>query len=99
MPGYIVVTVEITDPAAYQAYSSQVEATLEPYGGRFLVRGGRLEELEGEWYMPRLVVLEFPSTDAARDWYRSDAYQRILPIRTANSNARVVLVEGYTPPA
>jgi uncharacterized protein (DUF1330 family) len=99
MPAYILASLEVTDPDAYQAYSAQVGATLEQHGGRFLVRGGNLEALEGgEWFDSRLVILEFPSTRAARSWYESDEYQRILPIRQQNSRGRLVLVDGYEPP-
>lgn len=98
MPAYIVASVEITNPDGYQEYSAQVPATLEPYGGRFVVRGGTIEMLEGDrWFTPRLVVLEFPSLDKARGWYHSDAYQRIVPIRQANSTGRLVLIDGYEP--
>lgn len=99
MPAYIVASVQVTDPDGYSEYSAQVPATLEPFGGRFAVRGGELEVLEGgEWFTPRLVVLEFPSRDQARAWYESDAYQRILPVRQRNSTGRLVLAEGYDPP-
>lgn len=99
MPAYIVASVDVKDPEGYSAYSAQVPATLERFGGRFIVRGGELEVLEGgEWFTPRLVVLEFPSREAAADWYRSEEYQRILPIRHATSTGRLVLAGGYEPP-
>lgn len=99
MPAYIVASVEVTNPDGYQEYSAQVPATLERYGGRFAVRGGSLETLEGgDWFTKRLVVLEFPDREAARRWYQSEEYQRILPIRQANSTGKLVLVDGYVPP-
>jgi uncharacterized protein (DUF1330 family) len=99
MPAYVIASIEVTNPDTYQAYSAQVEATLEPYGGRFLVRGGNLQPLEGgEWFDPRLVVIEFPSEEAVRSWYESDDYQRILPIRQQNSRGRLVIASGYVPP-
>ncbi len=99
VPAYVVASLEVTDPEAYQAYSAQVPATVEAHGGRFLVRGGNLQPLEGgEWFDSRLVIIEFPSEDAARGWYESEEYQRILPIRLRNSRGRLVLVNGYVPP-
>lgn len=98
MPAYIIAGVEVTNQDGYQEYSAQVSATLEPFGGRFIVRTSSVEALEGDaWFTPRLVVLEFPSIDQARGWYHSEAYQRILPIRQANSTGRLAIVEGYEP--
>ena len=77
-------------------YLRRIDATLEPFGGRFLVHGGRVHPLEGE-FDAALVVLEFPTLDAARDWYRSPAYQPILPLRTGNSRGVAFLVEGVGP--
>ena len=96
MTGYVIVDVEVHDPIAYKDYTDQVLATVAPYGGRFVVRGGAYETKEGHWQPKRIVVLEFPSFDAARAWYDSPAYQAILPIRQANSHCHFfTLVEGY----
>jgi len=77
-------------------YMSRIEATMQPYGGRWLVHGTRPEPLEGEWGGD-VVVIEFPDPGAARRWYDSAAYQEILPLRTRNSTADVLLVEGVPP--
>jgi uncharacterized protein (DUF1330 family) len=74
-------------------YLRRIDATLEPFGGRFLVHGGRVHPLEGD-FDATMVMLEFPSLDAARDWYHSPAYQDILPLRTGNSRGIAFLVEG-----
>jgi uncharacterized protein (DUF1330 family) len=96
MAGYVIVDVEVHDPAAYREYSAQVPATVAAYGGRFAVRGGAYETREGHWSPKRIVVLEFPSIDAARAWYDSPEYQAILPIRQANSHCNfLTIVEGY----
>jgi uncharacterized protein (DUF1330 family) len=95
MPAYIVGDVTVTDPDRYRDYSAHTESTLAPFGGRFIVRGGPSEVLEGAWEPGRLVVIEFPSAQAARDWYASDAYGAILPIRAEASTGTLVLVEGY----
>lgn len=97
MAAYVIVGVNVTDPEAYKEYSSQVPATLEPYGGRFLVRGGAFEVLEGDWVAPRTVVIEFPSVERAVAWHESDVYQAILPIREQNAQTYfMIAVEGVS---
>jgi len=86
MPGYVVVSVDVQNPEPYREYQRQVPATVEQYGGRFVIRGGEVETLEGE-PPKRLVVIEFASVDQARTWYQSPEYQAILPIRLQNSRA------------
>lgn len=94
MAAYAIVNVEVIDPERYEDYRREVLPTLTPFGGEFLVRGGRHEVLEGDWQPARLVVLRFPDMDQARAWYVSPDYQRILPIRQQNSTGTFVLVEG-----
>ncbi|WP_036554952.1 DUF1330 domain-containing protein [Nocardioides insulae] len=78
---------------AIAEYLRRIDATLAPYGGRFLVHGGRLEPLEGQWDGD-LVILEFPDGEAARAWYDSPGYQDILALRTEHSRSMTTLVEG-----
>lgn len=93
--GYVIVDVRVHDAEAYKAYTSQVPATMEPFGGRFIVRGGEVRVLEGDWTPQRAVLIEFPSVERAQAWYDSDAYQAILPIRLANSTAKFfAIVDG-----
>ncbi len=95
MAAYVIVDVDVTNPEAYKEYTSQVPATVEKYGGRFVVRGGRYETLEGNWQPKRIVVLEFPSYDRARQWYESPEYQAIRPLRQRNARANfLTIVEG-----
>lgn len=94
MPAYLIADVTVRDADAYAAYAAQVPATLEPYGGRFLVRGGASEVIEGERRPGRLVVIEFPDGDALRRWYASGAYQGIVGVRWEAAEASVVAVEG-----
>ena len=77
-------------------YLEQIQATLDPFGGRFLVHGGAVEVREGSW-PGTLVLIEFPTVEAARDWYASPAYQRILPLRTRHIEGDALLVEGVRP--
>ena len=94
MKGYVIANVEVTDPVAYEAYRSQTAAIIARYGGRFLVRGGALEVREGERGIGRLVVLEFPSVEAATIFYDSPEYQAIVPIRQEFASSTLFIVEG-----
>lgn len=99
MAGYVIAIVDVTNVEGYQAYSRQVPATIAKYGGRYLVRGGKMELREGEWPGPRTVILEFPSLERALEWYDSPEYQPLRPIRQANSSARIAFFEGVSNPA
>ncbi|MBZ9671580.1 DUF1330 domain-containing protein [Mesorhizobium sp. ES1-3] len=74
-------------------YLHKIDATLEPFGGRFLVHGGNLEVMENDW-PGHLIIIEFPDRERLRDWYESPAYRAILPLRTANSRSDVVFADG-----
>jgi uncharacterized protein (DUF1330 family) len=92
--GYVIVEVEVTDPEPYARYRARVPATVERYEGRFLVRGGTVQTLEGAWQPQRIVVLEFPSVERAWEWYNSPEYQEILAIRERHARSRAIIVEG-----
>jgi uncharacterized protein (DUF1330 family) len=95
MAAYVVVDVEVHNPDAYREYQRQVPATLEPFGGRFMVRGGTVETLEGSWNPQRFVVIEFPSAEQAKAWHHSPSYQAILPIRQQNATTKfLAIAEG-----
>ncbi len=74
-------------------YLRRIDATLKPFGGRFIIHGGEPERLEGDW-QGALIVIAFPDMPAARAWYASAAYQAILPLRTGNSDGDIILIEG-----
>ena len=94
MSAYVIVEVNITDPDQYAEYRKLVPATIEKYGGRFVVRGGTVETKEGGWSPSRIVVLEFPSMDRARKWYHSPEYAPALAMRLKCASAKLILVEG-----
>jgi uncharacterized protein (DUF1330 family) len=94
MKALCIVYLNIDDWNAYDEYRSQVMATLEPFDGRFLVRGGAFTTVEGEMPFERVVVAEFPSRETAEAWYRSDAYQAVLPIRLAAARSLFVIVDA-----
>ena len=94
MKAYVVVQERIQDEETFADYRKAVVATLAAYDARVLVRGGALSVLEGEWTYPRLVVIEFPSRAAAEGWYRSPAYQKLLPLRLRSSVGNLIIVDG-----
>jgi uncharacterized protein (DUF1330 family) len=94
MAAYVVAHVrQVTIGPAIEEYIRNIDATLAPFAGRFLVHGGRAEVLEGPW-TGHFIVLEFPDMAAARGWYRSPGYQAIVRLRRDNSQGDTVLVEG-----
>ena len=94
MPAYIVVEVEVQNPDRYENYKAMVPASLEAYGGRFLVRGGKVETLEGEWARKRFVMVEFPSVEKAKAWWNSDEYADAKALRQATAKTQMIAVEG-----
>lgn len=96
MPAYVIADVTVTDPPAMEEYRKQVPATLAKYGGRFLVRGGAHQTVEGDWKPTRLVVIEFPSLADARRWYDSEEYRAPKALRMRAGRTSVVIVDGVS---
>jgi len=94
MSAYIIADIQVTDPVGYDDYRPLAAASIARFGGRFIVRGGKVNLLEGEPQPERSVVIEFPDADTARRWYGSEEYQSALKIRQSASRGRVFLVEG-----
>jgi uncharacterized protein (DUF1330 family) len=94
MAAYIVVNVNITDPEAYERYKASVPLTLAKYGGKFLVRGGRTEILEGDWQPKRFVIVEFESVEKAKAWWNSDDYAAPKKLRQSASATNMIVVDG-----
>jgi len=94
MSAYIVVDIQVQDSEKFEKYRSLVPASLTPYGGRFVVRGGTVETLEGTWAPSRLVILEFPSAAQAKAWWHSNEYAEAKLLRQASSRGQFLLVEG-----
>lgn len=97
VPAYLIANVEVHDPATFAEYRNRVTPVIEAYGGRYLVRGGALETLEGAEQRRRLVIVEFTSMDAARGFYHGSEYAPVLRLRLDSATSDVVLVEGWMP--
>jgi len=97
MAAYLIVEIEVKDPAGYEEYKRLAAETVHAFGGRYVVRGVAVEVLEGEWAPGRLAVLEFPSLARAKEWWSSDAYREAREIRTRTAVSRMILAEGTHP--
>jgi uncharacterized protein (DUF1330 family) len=96
MPAYVIGDIAVHDPDLYAEYAAGAPATLEPYGGRYVVRGGAPETAEGDWDAQRIVVLEFPDRERAAAWIEGPEYAQLRARRQQASTGRFVIVDGYT---
>ncbi len=94
MAGYVIADFEILDLEGMREYLERVGATIEQYGGTYLVRGGRGEIIEGDWHLHRLVILKFESVEQARRWYHSEEYTAIKGIRHKTAHTQLIMVPG-----
>jgi uncharacterized protein (DUF1330 family) len=94
MAAYVIVETDITNPEQYERYKAASPAAIAAGGGRFLVRGGELATLEGDWHPARLVLLEFADLEAAKRWYESEVYQETRKLRAGAAGFRAVAVQG-----
>jgi uncharacterized protein (DUF1330 family) len=94
MTAYVIVDIDVIDPAGYEEYKQPAPATVAAYGGKYLARGGHAEVLEGEWVPNRLVILEFANIARAREWLDSPEYTAIKHIRHRTTRSNMVVVEG-----
>lgn len=94
MPAYVIVEVSIENPQEYEAYKKLTPATVEAYQGKFIVRGGMSESLEGDWNPERIVVVQFPSVARAKEWWNSEAYSKAKAIRQRTAKTKMIVVEG-----
>jgi uncharacterized protein (DUF1330 family) len=94
MSAYVIVEIEVHDPARYAEYKKLAGATVESHGGKYIVRGGKTEVLEGDWQPKRIVVLEFPSMNRAREWLNCEEYREPRQMRHRTAKTNMILVEG-----
>lgn len=94
MPAYVISDVTARDPAALETYRSRAAASIARHGGRYVVRGGVIEPLEGNWKPRMIVIVEFPDMAGAREWYSSADYAEALAVRDSALSRRLILVDG-----
>jgi len=94
MPAYVIVEIEVTDPVGYEEYKKQAAATVHAHGGKYVVRGGKTEVLEGDWIPKRIVVLEFESMDRAKEWLNCEEYREPRKMRHRTARTNMIVVEG-----
>jgi uncharacterized protein (DUF1330 family) len=94
MKAYVVVDIQIHDPARYEEYKRLAAPSVRAFGGRYLSRGGAVTRMEGDWTPNRFVLLEFPSAARAKEWWSSELYRPIKAIRHATATTDMVLVEA-----
>src|SRR5207249_10248163 len=95
MPAYIIARVNVTDWDRYRKYTKATPAAIEHYGGRSIVRGGKMVTLEGPQETHRIVVIEFPSLDRATEFFCSDEYSEVKKLRQGAATGQFLAVEGY----
>jgi len=94
MSAYVIAEIDVVDPAAYEEYRKQVLGVVTEYGGKFIVRGGKIDAKEGGWTPKRIVVVEFPSMAQAQKWYGSPEYAPLIKLRQKASKGKLIVVEG-----
>ena len=94
MSAYVISDVEPRDADLIDRYRTLAKASIEKYGGRYIVRGGEIEPVEGGWKPRHIVIVEFPSMDRAHEWYRSEDYAEALSVRERALSRRLIFVEG-----
>jgi uncharacterized protein (DUF1330 family) len=94
MSAYVIVEIDIVDPVGYEKYKNLAGATVEKYGGKYIVRGGKTEVLEGDWHPKRIVVLQFGSLQRAKEWLNSEEYREPRKMRHRTARTNMILVEG-----
>jgi uncharacterized protein (DUF1330 family) len=97
MVAYVIAEIAVVDTEVYEQYKPLAAASIAAHNGVYRARGGTVEPLEGEAPAGRVVVLEFPSLQAANDWYHSEEYKPVMPLRHASAESRVFIVEGTSP--
>lgn len=96
MPGYIIAEIAVSDPTRFEEYKRLAQASIAPYGGTYVIRGGACETLEGDWSPGRIVVLKFPSVNQAKAWYASADYKKAKDARAGAAVFRMLAVEGLS---
>ena len=94
MGAYLIVEIDVHDPVGYEDYKKLAGPTVEARGGKYIVRGGKTEVLEGDWQPKRIVVLEFESAQRAKEWLNCEEYREPRKMRHRTARTNMILVEG-----
>lgn len=94
MTAYVIVDIEVHDPVGYEEYKKLSPAAIALYGGKYIARGGKTETLEGDWSPSRLVILQFESSEQAKDWLNSPEYSEVKKMRHATTRSNMIVTEG-----
>ncbi len=94
MTAYIILDIDVTDPAGYEEYKKLGPPTVALYDGKYIARGGKSETLEGNWQPSRIVMLEFPSVEKANAWINSPEYAPARALRHKYASSKTIVVEG-----
>ena len=94
MSAYVIVEIDVHDPVGYEEYKKRASATVHAHGGKYIVRGGASETLEGDWQPKRIVILEFESVQRAKDWLNCAEYEEPRKMRHRTAKTKMVVVEG-----
>jgi len=94
MPAYVISDVSARDQAAFEAYRTRAADSIGRHGGRYIVRGGTIDTLEGDWQPRTIVIVEFPDLESARRWYQSRDYAAALEVRDRALERNLILVDG-----
>jgi uncharacterized protein (DUF1330 family) len=98
MKAYIVSFIDVHDEVLYQKYVERAPQTIVRYGGQYVARNGTKHAIEGELPNNRVVLMEFPSVEKAKEWYHSAEYQEVVKIRHSASSGKIFIIEGPTQP-
>lgn len=94
MTAFVILDIEVTDPTGYEDYKKLAAPSLEPYGGKYIVRGGKTENLEGDWSPSRIVMIQFESMEKGRAWINSPEYSEARALRHKYAVSKAIVVEG-----
>jgi uncharacterized protein (DUF1330 family) len=94
MPAYVITEIDVHDTVRYEDYKKISTASVQAFGGRFVVRGGKVETLEGTWSPKRFVVVEFPTVERAKEWWSSAEYAPGKKLRNETATSQMIVVEG-----
>jgi len=94
MPAYVIIEIKVHDAAKFEEYKKKAPPSIAAFDGKYLVRGGAVETLDGTWAPERIVFLEFPSMARAREWYNCEQYAEAIQLRHASATSQFILVDG-----